>query len=78
MLQTKGIPVGQRKGSSCVRSWLLAKDSEVRGKPLQLGRTYHRRRTLRKTKTAGKATGNHPGKYVIHETVSMQPHHSVV
>jgi len=43
----------------CIRSWLLAKDSEVKGKPLQLGRTY-RRRTLRKTNTAGKATGNHP------------------
>jgi len=49
-------------------SVLLAKDSEVRGKPLQLERTCHRRRTLRKTKTAGKATGNHPGRYVIHET----------
>jgi len=44
----------------CIRSWLLAKDSEVRGKPLQLRRTCHRR-TLRKTKTARKATGNHPG-----------------
>jgi len=41
----------------------LAKDSEVRGKPPQLGRTYHRRRTLRKT-TAKKARGTHPGKYV--------------
>jgi len=40
----------------------LAKDSEVTGKPLQFGRTYHR--TLRKTK----AMGNHPGKYVICET----------
>jgi len=38
---------------------MLTKDSEVRGKPLQLGRTYHRRRTLGKMKTAGKATGNH-------------------
>jgi len=57
---------------------LLAKDSEVRGNSLQLGRTYHRRRTLRKTKTAGKATGTHPGKYTIHEVVSMQPHHSVM
>jgi len=47
---------------------LLAKDSEVRGKPLQLGRTYHRRRTLRKTKTEGKAAGNHFGKCVIRET----------
>jgi len=47
----------------CIRSWLLAKDSEVRGEPPQLGRTY-RRRTLRRTKTAWKATGNHPGKYV--------------
>ena len=28
----------------CIRSWLLAKDSEVREKPLELGRTYHRRR----------------------------------
>ena len=46
---------------------MLAKNSEVRGKPLQLGRTYHRRRTLRKTKTAEKATGNHLGKYVIRE-----------
>jgi len=27
-----------------------------------------RRRTLRKTKTAGKTTENHPGKYVICET----------
>jgi len=35
----------------------MAKDSEVGGKLLQLGRTYRRRRTLRKTKTAGKATG---------------------
>jgi len=34
-------------------TWLLlAKDSEVREKPLQLGRTY-RGRTLRKMKTAG-------------------------
>jgi len=57
---------------------LLAKDSDVTGKPLQLGRTYHRRRTLRKTKTAGKATGNHPDKYVIRETVSMQLYHSAV
>jgi len=40
----------------------------VRGKPLQLGRTCHRRRTLRKTKTTGKATENHPGKNVIHKT----------
>jgi len=47
--------------------WLLAKNSEVRGKPLKLGRTYHRR-TLRKTNIAGKAMGNPPGKYVIHET----------
>jgi len=62
----------------CIRSWLLAKDIELRGKPLQLGRTYYRRRTLRKTKTAGKSTGNHPGKYVIRENVSMQPHHSAV
>jgi len=32
----------------------LAKDSEVRGKPVQ----YHTRRIPRKTKTAGKATEN--------------------
>jgi len=44
---------------------LLAKDSKVRGKPLQLGRTYHRRRTLRKMKTAGKVMENHPDKYMI-------------
>jgi len=31
-----------------------------------------------KTKTAGKATEIHPGNYMIHETVSMQPHHSAV
>ena len=37
-----------------------------------------RRRILGKTKTSGKATGNHPGKYVIRDTVSMQSHHSVV
>jgi len=47
---------------------VLAKDSEVRGKPLQLRSTYHRR-TLRKTKTAGKATGNNAGEYVILRTV---------
>jgi len=35
-----------------------------------------RKRTLRKMKTTGKATGNHPGKYLISETVSMQPRHS--
>jgi len=63
---------------SLIRSWLLAKDSEVRGKAVQVGRTCHRRRTLRKTKTARKAMGNHPNKYVIRETVSMQPHHSAV
>jgi len=57
---------------------MLAKDSEVRRKHLQLGRTYHMRRTLREMKTAGKATGNHPGKYMIRETVGMQPHHSAV
>jgi len=39
--------------------WLLAKDREVTGKPLQLGRTYHSR-TLRKMRTAGEATENHP------------------
>jgi len=61
----------------CIRNWLLAKDSEVRGKPLQLERTYHRR-TLRKIKTTGKATGNHPGKYMIREIVSMQSHHSAI
>jgi len=33
---------------------------------------------LRKTKIAGKATGNHPGKYMVRDTVSMQPHHSAV
>jgi len=48
--------------------WLLVKDCVVRGKPLQLERTYHSRRTLGKMNTEGKATGNHPGKYVIHET----------
>jgi len=37
---------------------LLAKDSVVR-------RTCNMRRKLRKTKTAGNAMGNHPGKYVI-------------
>jgi len=37
---------------------LLAKDSVVR-------KTYNMRRKLRKTKTAGNAMGNHPGKYVI-------------
>jgi len=52
--QTRGV---------CLRSWLLAKDGEIRGKPVQLGRTYYRR-TLRKMKTAGKATGNHPCKYM--------------
>jgi len=35
-----------------MRSWLLGKDNEVRGKPLQLVRTW--RRTLGKTKTTGK------------------------
>jgi len=29
-------------------------------------------------KTSGNATGNHPVKYVIRETVSMQPQHSAV
>jgi len=76
------VSVGQQKKGgkkSCsTNSWLLAKDSEVRGKPLQLGMSYHRRRTLRKTKTAGKATGTHPGKYVIRGTVSMQSQHSAV
>jgi len=45
---------------------LPAKGDEVRGKPLfvQLGRTYHRRRTLRKMETARKATRNHHGKYM--------------
>jgi len=40
--------------------------------------SYHRRRTLRKMKTAGKARETTLAKYVIRETVSMQPHHSVV
>jgi len=56
--------------------WWCSNDSEVRGKPLQLGRTYHRRRTLRKTKTTGKVMENHIGKYMIRQTVSTQPHHS--
>jgi len=47
---------------------MLAKDSEVRGKPLQLGRTCNSRRKLRKMKTAGKTMVNSPGKYVICET----------
>jgi len=54
----------------------MAKDSEVRGKPVQFGRTYHTRRTVRKTKTAGKAKEKPP--WQIRETVSMQPHHSAV
>jgi len=71
-LSTSNPVVSCRPGTwVCISSWLLAKDSDVRGKPLQLGRTYHRRRKFWKMKTAGKATGNHPGKYVIHETVSM-------
>jgi len=45
--------------------WLKAVN---RGKPLQLGRTCHRKRTPRKMKTAGKAIGNLPGKYMIRET----------
>jgi len=60
---------------------LLVEDSKVSRKPLQLGRTwtYHRRRTLRKTKIAGKATETTgAGKYVIRETVSIQLHHSAV
>jgi len=57
---------------------VLAKDSKVSRKPLPVGRTYHRRRALRKMKTVGKATGNHPGKYMICETVSMHQHHSAV
>jgi len=36
----------------------------VRGKPLKLGRPYNRRRKLRNTKTAVKATGNHLAKYM--------------
>ena len=39
---------------------LLAKDSEVRGKPLQLASTYHRRRTLRKTKKRREGNGKPP------------------
>jgi len=45
---------------------------------VEVERTYHRRRTLGKTKTIGKAIENHPRKCVIRETVSMQPHHSAV
>ena len=73
-------PVASRKldTRSLHQKLAAAKDSEVRGKPLQLRRTYHRRRTLRKTNTARKATRNHHGKYVIRGTVSMQPHHSAV
>jgi len=58
-------PVASRKPDtrSLHYSCLLAKDSEVRGKSLQLGRTYYRRRTLRKTKTPGKSTEKHRGKY---------------
>jgi len=72
-MQTKSVLAGQRKGghvesASEAGCWL--KTVEVRGKPLQLGRTYHRRRTLRKMKTARKAMGNHPGKYVIRETLT--------
>jgi len=48
--------------------WLLVIDCEVREKPLQLERTYNRRRTLGKMNTKGKAAGSHPGKYVIRET----------
>jgi len=78
-LSTSNPVVSHRPASRvCIRSSLLAKDSEVRGKPLQLGRSYHRRRTLKNMKTTGKAMGNQPGKYVIPETVSMQPHHSAV
>ena len=57
---TKVRDCASRTRGVFIRSWLPAKDSEVRVKPLQLERTYHR--TLRKTKTAVKATGNHPGK----------------
>jgi len=57
---TKVRDCASRTRGVFIRSWLPAKDSEVKRKPLQLERTYHR--TLRKTKTAVKATGNHAGK----------------
>ena len=72
------MDVSRKDNNKWVKKFTDYKDSEVRGKPLQLGRTCHRRRTLGKTKTAGKAMGNPPGKYMICKTVSMQPHHSVV
>jgi len=52
------------ESASAAGCWLK---TEVRGKPLQLERAYHRRRTLRKTKAAGKATRNHPG-IIIRDT----------
>ena len=51
ILQFLTVVTASRTRGVCIRSWLLAKDSEVREKPLQLGMTYHRRRTLRKMKT---------------------------
>ena len=44
-----------------LRQWGQRKASAVREDLPQEKDTW-------KTKTAGKATGNHPGKYVIHET----------
>ena len=64
-LSTSNPVVSRKPDTQSLHQKLAAgKDSEVRGKPLQLGRTYHKRRTFEKTKTAAKATGNHPGKYV--------------
>ena len=60
------LQAGHAESASEPGCWLKTVRSE------ELGRTYHRR-TPGKTKTAGKAKGNHTGNYV---RLSMQPHHS--
>jgi len=68
-------PVASRKPDT--RSLHQKLTSEIRVRPLQLWRIYHKRRTLKKTKTAGKTTRNKPC-VTAYVRLSMQSHHSAV
>jgi len=67
------MDVSRKDKNNWVKKFTDYNDSEVRGKPLQLGRTYHRRRTLTTTTTTTVLrpfVRDYPGEPVPEETPS--------
>jgi len=72
---TKALHVTHQARVVCIRSWLPAEDSVVRGKPLQLGRTYNSRQKLG---VLDRQEGNGKPPWQIRDIIFMAPIHDMV